>query len=240
MPVVSFLAIGTIRLPAARFGLTLEHDWEHDNLWPFRLIFCTFWKDRSLNYVGAILYLWSPQLGQLEIGCEHGAFQRFLPVSVYAREESGRLRDSIFGSCENFVYISFASWKTNFKQLFLFFVLGQTCKRFSILLVVSVKRDVLGKERPSRLFHSSPYCHYTWYQNCSASHMSVWLVTFFFFSIGSTCRSFQEAQWPIGYGVGLRIKRSSARNPAVAAALSPWTRLFTPIVPRRSLHILFY
>ena len=23
-------------------------------------------------------------------------------------------------------------------------------------------------------------------------------------------------------------------NPAVAAALSPWTRLFTPIVPRRS------
>ena len=26
-------------------------------------------------------------------------------------------------------------------------------------------------------------------------------------------------------------------NPAVAAALSPWTRLFTPIVPRRSLHI---
>ena len=29
-------------------------------------------------------------------------------------------------------------------------------------------------------------------------------------------------------------------NPAVAAALSPWTRLFTPIVPRRSLHISFY
>ena len=28
-------------------------------------------------------------------------------------------------------------------------------------------------------------------------------------------------------------------NPAVAAALSPWTRLFTPIVPRRSLHISF-
>ena len=27
-------------------------------------------------------------------------------------------------------------------------------------------------------------------------------------------------------------------NPAVAAALSPWTRLFTPIVPRRSLHIV--
>ena len=29
-------------------------------------------------------------------------------------------------------------------------------------------------------------------------------------------------------------------NPAVAAALSPWTRLFTPIVPRRSLRISFY
>ena len=29
-------------------------------------------------------------------------------------------------------------------------------------------------------------------------------------------------------------------NPAVAAALSPWTRLFTPIVPRRSLHTSFY
>ena len=29
-------------------------------------------------------------------------------------------------------------------------------------------------------------------------------------------------------------------NPAVAAVLSPWTRLFTPIVPRRSLHISFY
>ena len=27
---------------------------------------------------------------------------------------------------------------------------------------------------------------------------------------------------------------------AVAAALSPWTRLFTPFVPRRSLHISFY
>ena len=29
-------------------------------------------------------------------------------------------------------------------------------------------------------------------------------------------------------------------NPAVVAALSPWTRLFTPFVPRRSLHISFY
>ena len=28
-------------------------------------------------------------------------------------------------------------------------------------------------------------------------------------------------------------------NPAVAAALSPWSRLFTPIVQRRSLHISF-
>ena len=59
----------------------------------------------------------------------------------------------------------------------------------------------------------------------------------------------KEAQWPIVYGVGLRIKWSSVRIggsvqknifvhyplvriPAVAAALSPWTRLFTPIVPR--------
>ena len=29
-------------------------------------------------------------------------------------------------------------------------------------------------------------------------------------------------------------------NPTVAAALSPWTRLFTPIVPRRSLYISVY
>ena len=29
-------------------------------------------------------------------------------------------------------------------------------------------------------------------------------------------------------------------NPAVSVALSPWTKLFTPIVPRRSLHISFY
>ena len=50
----------------------------------------------------------------------------------------------------------------------------------------------------------------------------------------------QEAQWPI------RLRRRTSdqtvlgSNPAVAAALSPWTRLFTPIVPRRSLHISFY
>ena len=31
-----------------------------------------------------------------------------------------------------------------------------------------------------------------------------------------------------------------AGTPAVAAALSPWKRLFTPIVLRRSLHISFY
>ena len=50
----------------------------------------------------------------------------------------------------------------------------------------------------------------------------------------------REAQWPI------RLRRRTSdqtvlgSNPAVAAALSPWTRLFTPIVPRRSLHISFY
>ena len=49
-----------------------------------------------------------------------------------------------------------------------------------------------------------------------------------------------EAQWPIGYGVGLRIKRSSVRIRPWPPALSPWTRLFTPIVPRRTLHISFY
>ena len=45
-------------------------------------------------------------------------------------------------------------------------------------------------------------------------------------------------------GQGLRRRTSDqtvlGSNPAVAAALGPWTRLFTPIVPRRSLHISFY
>ena len=41
-------------------------------------------------------------------------------------------------------------------------------------------------------------------------------------------------------GIIPATKKNLGSNPAVAAALSPWTRLFTPIVPRRSLHISFY
>ena len=49
-----------------------------------------------------------------------------------------------------------------------------------------------------------------------------------------------------GGAVANRLRRRTSdqtvlgSNPAVAAALSPWTRLFTPIVPRRSLHISFH
>ena len=49
-----------------------------------------------------------------------------------------------------------------------------------------------------------------------------------------------------GGAVANRLRRRTSdqtvlgSNPAVVAALSPWTRLFTPIVPRRSLHISFY
>ena len=49
-----------------------------------------------------------------------------------------------------------------------------------------------------------------------------------------------------GGAVANRLRRRTSdqtvlgSNPAVAAALSPWTRLFTPIVLRRSLHISFY
>ena len=49
-----------------------------------------------------------------------------------------------------------------------------------------------------------------------------------------------------GGAVANRLRRRTSdqtvlgSNPAVAAALSPWTRLFTPSVPRRSLHISFY
>ena len=50
----------------------------------------------------------------------------------------------------------------------------------------------------------------------------------------------------IGGAVANRLRRRTSdqtvfgSNPAVAAALTPWTRLFTPIVPRRSLNISFY
>ena len=46
-----------------------------------------------------------------------------------------------------------------------------------------------------------------------------------------------------GGAVANRLRRRTSdqtvlgSSPALAAALSPWTRLFTPIVPRRSLHI---
>ena len=49
-----------------------------------------------------------------------------------------------------------------------------------------------------------------------------------------------------GGAVANRLRRRTSdqtvlgSNPAVAAALSPWTRLFTPIVSRRNLHISFY
>ena len=50
----------------------------------------------------------------------------------------------------------------------------------------------------------------------------------------------------LGGAVANRLRRRTSdqtvlgSNLAVAAALSPWTRLFTPIVPRRSIHISFY
>ena len=64
-----------------------------------------------------------------------------------------------------------------------------------------------------------------------------------------TTNSFmRRLDWLVGKGgaVANRLRRRTSdqtvlgSNPAVAAALSPWTRLFTPIVPRRSLHIGFY
>ena len=48
-----------------------------------------------------------------------------------------------------------------------------------------------------------------------------------------------------GGAVANRLRRRTSdqtvlgSNPAVAAALSPWTRLFTPIVSRRNLHTSF-
>ena len=58
-----------------------------------------------------------------------------------------------------------------------------------------------------------------------------------------TCRTTSERR---GGAVANRLRRRTSdqtvlgSNPAMVAALSPWTRLFTPIVPRRSLHISFY
>ena len=49
----------------------------------------------------------------------------------------------------------------------------------------------------------------------------------------------------VGGAVANRLRRRTldqtvlGSNPAVAAVLSPWTRLYTPFVPRRSLHISF-
>ena len=55
-----------------------------------------------------------------------------------------------------------------------------------------------------------------------------------------------EVARELGGAVANRLRRRTSdqtvlgSNPAVAGVLSPWTRLFTPIVPRRSLHISFY
>ena len=74
-----------------------------------------------------------------------------------------------------------------------------------------------------------------------ACHTCTDLSNVFFFLGGGGVRACVEAQWPIGYGVMQTSDQTVlGSNPAVAAALSPWTRLFTPIVPRRSLHISFY
>ena len=54
-------------------------------------------------------------------------------------------------------------------------------------------------------------------------------IIFFLPVISKMILMMMEAQWPIGYGVGLRIKRSSVRIRPVAAALSPWTRLLLPL-----------
>ena len=70
-----------------------------DILWSFRLFFFTVLKDRGLTYVERILHLWSQKLGHPEIGSEHGAFRRFLQVSVDVKGESGRLNDFTFGPC---------------------------------------------------------------------------------------------------------------------------------------------
>ena len=59
-------------------------------------------------------------------------------------------------------------------------------------------------------------------------------------------RFYDHEQLKKGGTVANRLRRRTSdqtvlgSNPAVAAALSPWTRFFTPIVPRRSLHISFY
>ena len=87
----------------------------------------------------------------------------------------------------------------------------------------------------SSLFFATAYLK-RWPFHSSTFSFHSFLFLYFCFSSSN----FYEAQWPIGYGVGLRIKRSSVRIRPWPAALSPWTRLFTPIVPRRSLHISFY
>ena len=49
-----------------------------------------------------------------------------------------------------------------------------------------------------------------------------------------------------GGAVANRLRRRTSdqtvlgSNPAVATALSPWTKLFTSIVPRSNFHISFY
>ena len=73
------------------------------------------------------------------------------------------------------------------KHFFLFVVLWQTRKRFYILLVVSVKGDILEKARPSRLFQSNSIAITPWYPKYSAFDLTVRPVAIF---SNRTCRSF--------------------------------------------------
>ena len=89
------------------------------------------------------------------------------------------------------------------------------------------------------LAHISKFLERIWYCNCVRILSQVnrqrldWLKKM----SDRTCR---------GGAVADRLRRRTSdqtvfgSNPAVAATLSPWTRFFTPIVPRRSLHISFY
>ena len=80
-------------------------------------------------------------------------------------------------------------------------------------------------------------------------HFLPWDLVMIFQSLVMTLPRFLNFERPklsMGGAVANRLRRRTSdqtvlgSNPAVAAALSPWTRLFTPIVPRRSLHISFY
>ena len=83
----------------------------------------------------------------------------------------------------------------------------------------------------------------------SGSPKSTAVSFFFYFFFIFFIQIWLVMHWPInicGGAVANQLWRQTSdqtvlgSNLAVAAALSPWTRLFTPIVPRRSLHISFY